>query len=214
MKLENYGQWTCCDCPTGQHQSPVNVTGAQAGGACDLRFNYCPVPLAAVDNGHTIQFDDHTHRDHIVYQGAAYTLQQFHFHHPGEHTLNGRAFPMELHLVHWREGAGFLVVAVMMAQGDTPHPAYATLWAHLPGNPQAHQPAPFNPLTLLPPAPYRHFSYGGSLTTPPCTENVRWVILEQPVTLSRGQLATFGTYYTGNNRPLQALNGRVIRHYT
>lgn len=214
MKLENYGKWTCCDCPDGQKQSPVNVSGSQEGGACEIAFDYRPFPLAAIDTGHSVQFNDDAHRCHIVYQGTDYELQQFHFHYPAEHTINGLAFQMELHLVHWHEDAGYLVVAVMMACGGTAHPGYETLWAHLPGGLDADNHDLFNPLGLLPRNHHSHFTYSGSLTTPPCTENVRWVILEQPVALSQAQLDTFGALYTGNNRPLQNLNGRIIRHHS
>jgi len=214
MKFDNYGHWTCDECPTGQHQSPINVTGVVEAGTCGLTFNYRTLPLVAIDKGHTIQFDDDTHRDHVVYQGTSYELKQFHFHHPGEHTINGQTFAMELHLVHWHEDEGFLVVAVMITQGEEPNPAYETLCTHLPGGAEADTPDPLSLIALLPEDHHSHFNYGGSLTTPPCSENVYWVILEQPVALSQAQLDAFGALYTGNNRPLQDLNGRVIRHYS
>ena len=215
MKLENYGDWNCINCPdceNGQHQSPVNITDVQASGRRPLTFDYRPLPLTATDTGQNIRFDDRTGQNSVIYEDVRYTLMQFHFHHPGEHQINHQAYAMELHLVHWQAEQGFLVIAVMIERGDTPRPAYAALWVQLPGT-DAPSNATLNPADLLP-AAHDYYAYYGSLTTQPCSENVQWVIMSEPVTLAAEQLDTYQALYTGNNRPLQPLNGRPIFRYT
>ena len=213
MKLENYGQWSCEECPTGQHQSPVNVVDVQLGEGGTITLDYHPLPLTATDTGRSIQFNDETARNSVTYQGNTYVLKQFHFHLPSEHHINGDPYSMELHLVHWNDDTGFLVVAVMIDTGEIAHPGYATLAAHLP-NVAPDEPETLNPLRLLPEDHQGHYSYHGSLTTPPCTENVQWVILTELVMLTQAQLDAFGAYYLGNNRPLQPINERIIHQYT
>ncbi len=215
MELENYSDWHCLDCATcdsGQRQSPVNITDVQEGGSRPLTVDYHPIPMTPTDTGSSIRFDDPTRQNCVVYQGARYTLTQFHFHHPGEHHINQKTYAMELHLVHRHAERGFLVVAVMIEAGAQAHPAYANLWRHFP-DADADPDNIIDPAALLPPA-HTYYAYSGSLTTPPCSENVQWVIMTEPVALSEAQLAAYRAVYTGNNRPLQPLNGRSIFRYT
>jgi len=213
MTLENYGHWDCTTCPqcaNGTAQSPVDVRSVREAGTCELTFAYETATPTATDTGKSIQFTTEC-GGHVDYAGTPYRLKQFHFHHPGEHKINGRAYAMELHLVHTNAAGHTLVVAVMIECGPHAHPAYAALWRQLPG--AAAQPEPVNLRHLLPTNTHDYYAYGGSLTTPPCTENVRWVILTQTVGLSAGQIDQFAAHYSGNNRPLQALNNRQIYHY-
>ncbi|MEO0565940.1 MAG: carbonic anhydrase family protein [Chloroflexota bacterium] len=209
MKLKNYADWDAIEypqCSHGQHQSPVDLTDVAIGTASCLTFTYKPTALTQAKNPKALEYGGPT--GHIRFEGERYPLLQFHIHHPAEHRINGRCFAMELHLVHYTPERGFVVVAVMIAPGKSPHPAYEQLL-----NAQHTSTlACFDPAALLP-ASTAYYSYDGSLTTPPCTENVHWVVLAEPVYITPQQLNAFGASFTGNNRPIQALNGRVIQHH-
>lgn len=216
MKLENYGQWDCleCDlCKSGRAQSPVHIHSQMCQHTADpLEYDYHETALHIVNNGHTVQFN-YDPGSALVYQGARYDLVQFHFHLPGEHEIDGQTFAMEAHFVHKHAAGGTAVVGVMIAEGDTRHPAYARLWQHMPTTPHAEthlSRVNMNALDLLPADRNTHYHYRGSLTTPPCTEGIRWVVLRDAVLLSRAQIKQFRDLYEGNNRPLQPLNGRAL----
>jgi carbonic anhydrase len=213
MQLENYGYWNCTNCPKceeGIAQSPVNVCDVRDAGAGELTFAYETTSPSVTDTGKSIQFSV-TYGGHVTHAGQPFTLQQFHFHCPGEHQINGHAYAMELHLVHTNADGQFLVVAVLIECGPHDHPTYAALWRQFPGS--TSPPEAVNLHHLLPTHTHDYYAYGGSLTTPPCTENVQWVILAQTVKLSARQVDQFAAHYSGNNRPLQALNDRRIYHY-
>lgn len=216
MKLANYGQWDCVEfatCAHGQAQSPVHIHSETCDHAADpLTYDYHETALHVVNNGHTVQFN-YEPGSRLSYHGERYELVQFHFHLPGEHQIDGTAFAMEAHFVHKNADGGAVVVGVMIAQGDDEHPAYARLWQHMPKTPHTEthlSHVQMNALTLLPGDAHTHYYYEGSLTTPPCTEGVQWVVLAEPVHLSAQQIETFRALYEGNNRPLQPLNGRAV----
>ena len=217
--MENYGYWDCEDCPLcaeGQAQSPINLTGAQR---CttdhDITFDYQPMPLRVTNNGNTIRVDC-VPGSYMVYDSTRYDLVQFHFHCPGEHQIDGQSYAIELHLVHQSTEGVTAVIGVMIVRGNADNPAYAALWSRMPTEPgetRSYDNVHINAADLLPASLKPYYHYEGSLTTPPCTEGIRWFVLETPVTLSSGQVATFEGLYNGNSRPLCDLNGRVIyRH--
>lgn len=139
---------------------------------------------------------------------------QFHFHKPSEHTIDGQSFPMELHIVHRNPANGALaVVGVMLAEGDEANAAYSIVFDNLPaeeGEPDEESALTINVADLLPEDTETFFTYEGSLTTPPCSEIVRWLVLAQPVTLSSEQIAAFGAIYEVNARPVLPLNTRDL----
>jgi carbonic anhydrase len=199
-------------CGTGKTQSPVNIETAhvQQQELPPLIFNYHPSTMRIVDNGHTVQVsvppgDTLTVGDH------RYTLVQFHFHHPSEEALDGKSFDMVAHLVHRDEQGHLAVVAVPLQKGAA-NPLLSTLWQNLPHE-RGHEAAPagvaINAAALLP-ADLSYYTYTGSLTTPPCSESVRWFVLKSPMTLSADQVATFAKLYPANARVLQPLNGRAV----
>ena len=163
-----------------------------------------------VNNGHTIQvdFDD---GDSLSIGDERFKLVQFHFHAPSEHTVAGRSLPMEVHLVHRSDSGVFAVVGVLIAEGRH-NPAYDPIWEHLPRETEAHESLAELTIDLEELLPKRRlaFRYIGSLTTPPCSEGVRWFVLAEPVELSAEQIAAFAAIYDHNNRPTQPLHGRSL----
>jgi carbonic anhydrase len=197
---------------TGKQQSPVDIVTSRTTRAdqAPLVVNYHDTTLEILNNGHTIE-DDYHDGGTLSIAGHEYKLAQFHFHTPSEHTIDGEHAAMEMHLVH-KDAAGKLaVIGVMIEEGAT-NPALEPLWAHMPNKPGRSNhvegvqvnAAKFLPVNL---ASYR---YSGSLTTPPCTEQVDWYVLQTPIQASAAQIAALQKVICGNNRPTQPLNERTI----
>jgi carbonic anhydrase len=201
------------DCARGRAQSPIDLTGARPKDLPNIRFDYRPSRFEVVNNGHTIQVNGGTGNS-IRVDGVTYRLLQFHFHSPSEHTINGKRFPLELHLVH-QDNHGHLAVVGVLFQQSGSNPALAPVWKRLPARSGEQQPlgVAFNAFSLLP-ADQRSYRYIGSLTTPTCAEGVRWMVMESPVRISPGQLAAFRRLFPFNSRPLQPLNGRPLTEDT
>jgi len=209
---ENWGELdpTYFACSTGEAQSPINITAAQSLNLKDIEFSYQPSKLNIFNNGHTIQVA-YDKGSFITYNEIQYQLLQFHFHHPSEHTLNGEVFDMELHFVHRDANGSLAVVGVMLTEGETDNPAFAALFDHLPtekGDPQITELSV--DANILLPQSHLFSTYVGSLTTPPCTEGVRWLVLTTPVELSAKQIAAFDEIFERDNRPVQPLNDRDL----
>ena len=147
----------------------------------------------------------------MTLDGKAYSLKQFHFHRPSEHTIEGKAAEMELHLVHADADGKLAVVGVMLDLGAA-NTGLEPVWAKLPteANATAALSAPFDAASLVP-AKHAAYRYQGSLTTPPYSEGVEWSVLEEKATLSEGQSQAFGAIFTGGNaRPVQDLGARLL----
>lgn len=201
--------WRVCD--TGKQQSPIDIHGARLNTKLPpVEFHYLSGSMTLTNNGHTVEVSA-PRGSYILVGGVRYNLIQFHFHHPGEEAVRGNLPDMSLHLVHQSADGKIVVVAVRLNEGD-PNAVLAGLWEHLPKTP-GHSDTMSNmlsPAGLLP-VDRGYWTYMGSLTAPPCTEGVRWIIFEQPVTLSREQLQAFGALYKRNTRPLQEAHGRHIQ---
>ncbi len=198
-------------CADGSAQSPIDIRNASELDLVDIEFHYGETANNIFNNGHTIQVDVDP-GSHIVYNGITYDLLQFHFHAPSEHTIGGEAAPMEIHFVHQDPNSGTLaVVGIMLTEGDSDNKAYAAVFDHLPAEVSAPE-AMGDPLSLasLLPEARTYFTYQGSLTTPPCSEIVRWLLLDNPVALSAGQIAAYRAIYDGNARPVQPLGKRDL----
>jgi carbonic anhydrase len=193
-------------------QSPVEIASrdAQSGQLPPLVFRYRPTSLRTVDNGHTIQATVDP-GSWLTVSGKSYELIQFHFHRPSEEVIDGKRFPMDAHLVH-RDAQGHLaVVAIPLTLGSA-NALIETLWRNLPpekGKTKINIAAKLNVSELLPPT-LGYFAYTGSLTTPPCSEGVRWLILKKPMAISDRQVRIFAARYRNNARPVQPRNERVI----
>ena len=196
-------------CALGKEQSPIDLSGARRADVNAVEFDYRRTGVTVENTGHTIQVNPEPGSG-IVIDSVRYDLQQFHFHHGSEHTVNGARLPLEMHLVHRCRGGALAVVGVLFGEGEA-NGTLASVWAHLPPEPAAPVGVPhsLDPSALLP-ARRTTWRYRGSLTTPPCTEGVAWVILTEPLTLSAAQIDDFAAVYPNNYRPVQPLGERVL----
>ncbi len=197
-------------CAKGQRQSPIDIRDGYAVELEPVVFDYRPSRFKVVNSGHSLQADLEP-GNRLEISGRSFELVQFHFHNPAEERVNGRGFAMSAHLVH-KDSQGRLAVVTVLFERGPAHPTVQTVWNHLPldlGTPE-HGRTDLNPADLLP-SDRRYFTYMGSLTTPPCTEGVQWVVLKQPATLSQVQYDFFARLYPMNARPVQAAAGRIIK---
>ena len=199
-------------CSVGTLQSPIDIPDANArkGDLPPLLFNYKAVPLKIIDNGHTIEVN-YSPDSWLTVEGKRYELVQFHFHKPSEFKINGKGQEMEAHLVHRDKDGKLAVVSVLLDQGKE-NPLIKTLWSHLPQAKEKENvvaDVQINAIGLLP-TNKDYYTFKGSLTTPPCSEEVTWYVLKTPVEISAEQIARFGRYYPMNARPVQPLNDRDI----
>jgi len=197
-------------CGIGRNQSPVDLSRFVEAELAPLKMQYKTSASEIVNNGHTLQVN-YTPGSTLVVDGIEFELKQFHFHAPSENTLNGKSFPLEGHLVHADKNGNLAVVAVMFAEGKE-NPLLAKLWQSIPAKKgeQNALPAGLNVKALLPTL-HSHYAFNGSLTTPPCSEGVRWLVIKQPATASKAQVERFaGTIGEDNNRPVQPLNARAV----
>lgn len=197
-------------CAIGQRQSPIDIRDGIKVDLESIQFNYRPSTFRIVDNGHTVQVEvgDST----ISLTGKTYELVQFHFHRPSEEKINGQRFDMVLHLVHKSDEGDLAVVAILLERGSE-NPFIQTLWNNLPLEKNAPLEPPaavVDPASILP-ATRSYYTYMGSLTTPPCSEGVLWLVMKQPVQLSPDQINIFSRLYKNNARPIQPIAGRLIK---
>ena len=193
----------------GKQQSPIDIHHTLPKSLPTLEFNYQPSRIHLIYNGHTIQ-ENEDPGGFAMANGRNFKLQQFHFHAPSEHTVDGQQFPMEMHLVHKADDGTSGVVAVLIKEGAH-NRAFDPVWDILPDatRPKKEAETSIDASSLLP-KDTSYFSYDGSFTTPPCTEQVKWVILAQPVSLSKQQIMRFRKVIHDNNRPVQPLNQRQV----
>lgn len=197
-------------CSEGSAQSPINLSDAVTLDLSDISFNYGEAPLKIFNNGHTIEVEIDPGYS-IRYNEIDYELTQFHFHNPSEHLIDGEAGAMEAHFVHASQDGNLAVVGVILKEGEASED-YAPIFDNLPSEESA---APEESdlsidLTKLLPAQKTFWTYGGSLTTPPCSEIVRWLVLTEPITLSAEQIEAFTAIHSGNARPVLPLNERDL----
>ncbi|NPB06055.1 MAG: carbonic anhydrase family protein [Aquificae bacterium] len=198
-------------CKLGKNQSPVDLNERYTVKACvkPIEFHYSADVKAVKNTGYSIKALAEG-KSYVVVDGKKFYLKQFHFHTPSEHTVNGKYYPMEMHLVHADEEGNLAVIGVFFKVGKQ----NATLERVLSAAPE--QPGkknalaePVNPYDLLP-EDKSFYRYSGSLTTPPCSEGVRWFVMREPLELSQEQLARFQELMGKNNRPVQPINARKI----
>ena len=196
-------------CATGGHQSPIALSTKKAKAqspAQPLEFAWSKSTGELVDTGHSYQVNLPPGNS-ITYGGTTYALQQFHFHSPSEHTLDGKAAPMEAHFVHKSAEGKLAVVSVLLKQGTAASP-FAPVLTALP--PTGEKKTVEVDLPAVLPKDHKHFAYSGSLTTPPCSEEVQWLILGTEEPISKTEIADFRSKYAKNARPVQALKGRTV----
>ncbi len=200
-------------CGRGQRQSPIAIEDSETlqGPAEAIAFNYAPSSGTVTNTGHSIEVQL-SGDNSLSVRGQTYQLVQFHFHHPAEERINSRVYPMVAHLVHRHATGQLAVLAVLLEEGEA-NPLIQKVWTHMPLDVKDSVPLPAGLIHVaeILPRDQRYYQYIGSLTTPPCTEGVLWLILKQPVSISREQLRLFGQLYADNARPVQPRNGRPVR---
>lgn len=201
-------------CANGQRQSPIHIETAKAlqGPAEPLQFSYQPSLAEVVNTGHTIQVNLLQGENTLTVRGAMYKLVQFHFHHPAEERIDGKGFALVAHLVHRSAEGQLAVVAVLLDPGEA-STFLGKVWTYMPLDvaDRVRTPAGWVDVNELLPQDRRYYQFFGSLTTPPCSEGVLWMVLKQPMTLDAGQLRMFSQQFPNNARPVQSVNGRVVR---
>jgi carbonic anhydrase len=195
-------------CARGKAQAPLNIKGPFEKALFNVTPDYKNGPLKIINNGHTIQVNVPP-GSKLRIDSQPFELVQFHFHRPSEEQINGKPSAMVAHFVHKNSEGRLAVLGVLLKEGNE-NPGIKTLWTHAPakeGPEVSPEGVSFNPANLLP-REYEFYSYEGSLTTPPCTEGVRFFILKSQVNISREQVEAFP--FKKNARPVQPQNGRAI----
>lgn len=196
-------------CATGKLQSPFNITADITATLPTLGLNYQAVPMKVINNGHTIQADQ-AGGGQLIVGGKSYDLLQFHFHAGSEYSIDGKTYPLEVHLVHASSAGDLAVVGVMFEEGAA-NTELAGIWDNMPASKGENVVSgkSINVNNLLP-ASKQYYRFMGSLTTPPCSEGVNWHMMSQPITASAAQIAAFKALYPMNARPLQDENSRLV----
>jgi len=199
-------------CRDGRNQSPVDLEGNVHANLSELVFDYVSPPHRETHNGHTIRMDVTPGSFlKVPDQNRVFELKQFHFHSPSEHTVNGKSFAMEMHFVHADESGALAVVGVLFEEGEE-HAEINKLWSFMPehAGESVQLAVKIEDTDLLPPT-REYYYYSGSLTTPPCSEGVSWMVLKNPVEVSADQIARFKSRVgPATNRPVQPRNARFI----
>ena len=197
-------------CGNGKNQSPINLSHMVDSNLTPIQFNYTGSAQEIVNNGHTVQVN-YQPGSSITIDNHIFELKQFHFHAPSENHIDGVTFPMEAHLVHADAQGNLAVIAVMFELGGF-NTMLDSLWQKMPATVGAKKPllSAINVMNLLP-ENKEYFRFNGSLTTPPCTEGVEWLVMKHPVKITQSQVSAFQQVMGhANNRPIQQVFARPI----
>jgi carbonic anhydrase len=197
-------------CESGTRQSPVDLSSEGVQQGDELELQYASIAENVTNTGHTFQMNSED-RAEVQYDGTEYELVQMHYHDPSEHTVDGEHAPIEFHFVNKDAAGNLLVVGILGVESptDTPNPGFEPFVEEAEQASDAAVEGDIDLGAMMPPST-DHFAYSGSLTTPPCSEGVQWIVMETPVELGHEQILTLQGLYEGNNRPTQALNGRDV----
>ncbi|EKT55561.1 carbonic anhydrase [Providencia sneebia] len=197
-------------CENGFNQSPINIDNVIDGKLKPLNINIHTHAQKIINNGHSIQINVNDDDDFSI-DGSTYQLKQFHFHSPSENEIKGQQYPLELHFVHAKEDGQIAVLAIMLEEGEF-NPAIEQILSNIPKEKDQEKELGKNiNLTALYPEDKSYYRFSGSLTTPPCTEGVVWLVMKQPIKASQAQIRKFQKALGhANNRPIQPLHGRLI----
>ena len=207
------------ECAAGRSQSPIDIAKTSNAKLPALKAEFRPAELKiihhehmadVVNTGHSIQVN-YTEGDKLKLGNEEFELLQYHFHSPSEHTVRGKHYPMEMHMVHRSADKKLAVVGVFIEEGAT-NPAFDSVWSNLPEarGVEHHLPNVKVDVNQLLPQKTNTYRYSGSLTTPPCSEDVQWVIMTTPIQMSASQIEKFRNILKGNNRPPQPLYSRAV----
>lgn len=197
-------------CKNGRYQSPIDIGKPKKTALPPIHFEYKPSPLHIIDNGHTIMVN-YSPGSFISVGDKKYALKQFHFHRPSEEKIEGKAFDMTVHLVHADDEGKLAVVAVLLQEGED-SPLIHELWKHLPKEKDKEEFVDSVQINLsqILPQDRGYYTFPGSLTTPPCSEGVTWLVLKHHATISAEEIKRFSQLYPDNARPTQPLYDRVV----
>jgi len=196
-------------CSAGSQQSPVDIRGTVKSQLPPLKIVWGKTADTIVNNGHTIQLN-FAPGSALNVGNDSFTLLQFHFHRPSEHLIGGKNFPMEVHFVHRNAAGSLAVVGVLMAAGK-PNAVFSKIVTTMPARegPAVKANTAIDPSKLLP-AKRNYYRYAGSLTTPPCSEVVDWLLLREPIQVAQADVDAFAKLYPMNARPVQKDNRRFV----
>lgn len=200
-------------CAKGLKQSPINISTSKLVKSFDqdqIKFHYKPTNFKILNTGHTIEVVPGNQENILWVNNEQYILKQFHFHHLSEHELNHEKFPLEIHLVHQNSNGQIAVVGLFVKEG-LQNNVLKNVFKNMPKMAGLEEMV-INPINLtdLFPEEKSFFTYEGSLTTPPCTEGVRWFIFKEPIEMAETQISSFSELYPANYRPLQRINNREV----
>lgn len=202
------------ECKLGGSQSPIDITAKntiQTVGLEPIKFDYKTSAVSVINNGHTVQVNI-APGSTITIDEKTFELKQFHFHAPSENHINGKSFPLEAHFVHAAQDGSLAVVAVMFKDG-TDNPIINKVWKKMPhkAGEQAACKLPANMINEMLPSDRTYYRFDGSLTTPPCSEGVRWFVMKNYSEVSAEEVEEFShTMHHPNNRPIQPTNARKV----
>ncbi|PAF52299.1 carbonic anhydrase family protein [Helicobacter sp. 13S00477-4] len=197
-------------CEIGQYQSPIDIDRhIEIKNPKEIIFKYGKNVKSATDNGHTIQLD-YNPGNYVKINNDTYELLQLHFHSPAENLIQGKQYPLSMHIVHKNKEGKLLVIGIKFKVGKT-NKILSPIWEKMPKKPgEITYPKDFD-LSKLIPEKVGYYHFNGSLTTPPCTEGVSWFVLKETLEISKNQLQKIQSLMQyPNNRPIQPKNNRII----
>lgn len=197
-------------CGNGKEQSPIDISDAKIANLPAIQFDYKPDRLEILNNGHTILVKS-TKGSSVTVDGEKYELLQFHFHSPGENTVDGKVFPMEMHLVHKNTKGEFMIMGVFTRAGAK-NAVLDKIWNHIPqqsGDMKKVASVSINAADLLP-TDRSYYRFNGSITIPPCSEGVKWMVLKTSIEVSDKQIKQFSRVVGMNARPVQPVHSRIL----
>ncbi|MCR9250065.1 MAG: carbonic anhydrase family protein [bacterium] len=199
----------------GKSQSPINIisSNSEDTNGISLEFHYHPFFVDLINNGHTL-IEKIDEEKALTFGGISYSMKQFHFHTPSEHQIDGENFAMEIHFVHQSESGKFAVVAVLIEEGEHNNHFIQHFMKSLPShvNEELKADEKADPNETFPKHLDKFYYYSGSFTTPPCTEGINWIVLEEPVEATKEQIDAIHEIIKDDNRPIQEVNDRVVFH--
>ncbi|MEJ2374762.1 MAG: carbonic anhydrase [Pseudolabrys sp.] len=196
-------------CGAGTQQSPIDIEHPIKAQLPPIKIAWHDRCKTIVNNGHTIQLDV-VPGSTLAMGNDAYALVQFNFHHPSEHTIAGKTYPMEAHFVHRNDDGTLAVLAVMLKAGSS-NTVFKKIVETMPrqAGPAVAADKAIDPHALLP-SERGYYRYAGSLTTPPCSEVVNWVLLREPIVVAQADIDAFAKVFPMNARPVQNLDRRFV----
>jgi len=210
-------EWSPCG--DGKNQSPINIDQTVRADLPEMKAKFPPTSLRIIhtthvadeiNNGHTIQIN-YTDGDVLTIGDEQFKLVQYHFHAPSEHTVKGQHHAMEMHMVHASTTGKLAVIGVFIDEG-THNAAFDPILSNLPATngSETHIENVMVDVNQFLPSNVESYRYDGSLTTPPCSEDVKWIVMTTPIQTSAEQIAAFRAIMNDNNRPVQPPNGRTV----